>query len=151
MNELLHTLSWPVLAVLHAAVTWYLVGLIWMVQVVHYPLFAAVGAVQFTRYEQDHCRRMGFVVMAPMLLEVALAAWVVAIAPPSVGAWPLVGVGALGAVWASTFFVQVPCHRRLERGFDAAAVRRLVRTNWIRTFAWSVRGVVAAIMLLPPM
>ena len=28
----------------HAAATWALVGLIWTVQVVHYPLFALVGA-----------------------------------------------------------------------------------------------------------
>jgi hypothetical protein len=34
--------------------TWFLIGLIWMVQVVHYKMFDRVGADQFAKYEQDH-------------------------------------------------------------------------------------------------
>ena len=44
-------------------------------------------------------------------------------------------------IWLSTMVLQVPCHRRLETGFDAAVARRLVRTNWVRTFAWTALGV----------
>ncbi|HEX2205610.1 MAG TPA: hypothetical protein VHG91_20025 [Longimicrobium sp.] len=44
-------------------------------------------------------------------------------------------------VWLSTALLQVPMHGRLERGFDAAAHRRLVATNWVRTVAWTARGV----------
>ncbi|MEM9735245.1 MAG: hypothetical protein AAF908_01395, partial [Pseudomonadota bacterium] len=51
----------------------------------------------------------------------------------------------LGLVWASTFFVQVPLHGKLERGHDATLVRRLVMTNWLRTFLWTARGVLAVL------
>jgi hypothetical protein len=41
-------------------------------------------------------------------------------------------------------------HRRLEQGFDLAAHRQLVRGNWIRTIAWSLRGLLAVLMLAYP-
>ena len=63
------------------------------------------------------------------------------------GAATWVGVGLLAGAWLSTALIQVPCHRRLERGFDAAAHARLVRTNWIRTALWSARGIVALVLL----
>ena len=46
-----------VLLSLHLAATAAMTGLIWFVQVVHYPLFAAVGADQFVAYEVAHQRR----------------------------------------------------------------------------------------------
>ena len=53
---------------------------------------------------------------------------------------PWLGVGLLVVIWLSTFLLQVPRHRTLESGFDISVHRRLVGTNWIRTFAWSLRG-----------
>jgi hypothetical protein len=40
----------------HLAATAAMVGLIWFVQVVHYPLFASVGADEFVAYENAHTR-----------------------------------------------------------------------------------------------
>jgi hypothetical protein len=39
-------------------------------------------------------------------------------------------------------------HARLGQGADEAALRRLVRTNWIRTLAWTARGVLVLWMLV---
>ena len=52
-------------------------------------------------------------------------------------------------IWLSTAFLQVPLHRRLAAGYDSRTATRLVRSNWVRTIAWTVRGVVA-LMLMPP-
>ena len=41
---------------LNFASTWAMVGLIWLIQIVHYPLFSRVGADQFKLYEQEHQR-----------------------------------------------------------------------------------------------
>ena len=46
----------------HAAATWFLVGLIWIIQVVHYPLFARVGEDGFVAYEAAHTRLISLVV-----------------------------------------------------------------------------------------
>ena len=64
-------MNWILL--LHAAATVFMTGLIWFVQVVHYPLFSAVGRDRFSEYEGRHSRLTGRVVGAPMLLELATA------------------------------------------------------------------------------
>ena len=127
------------LPVAHAAATLFMTGVIWFVQIVHYPLFGRVGAAEFLVYEREHARRTGWVVGPAMVVELLFA---LALAAQGGGlAWA--GLALLGVIWASTAFVQVPLHRRLERTADAAAQRRLVRTNWIRTAAWTARAVIA--------
>ncbi len=135
------------LLALHAAVTWLLVGLIWFVQVVHYPLFAAVGDEQSVTYAVEHQRLTGYVVIAPMLLELGLAVILVARADSGERWLPILGLGLLAVVWLSTFLLQVPLHRQLLDGQDPVVVERLVATNWIRTLAWSARGCLALWML----
>ena len=137
--------SHDLLLVIHAAATWYMVGLIWKVQVVQYPLFAAVGAERFPAYEAAHQRRTTWVVLPPMSVELASAV-AIAVVTPGWAAWS--GLALVAAVWGSTFAVQVPLHGRLARGFDAVAHRHLVVSNWFRTAAWSARGGLAVWMLL---
>ena len=129
---------------LHAGVTLALAGLIWFVQVVHYPLFAQVGPDAFADYERLHQRLTTLVVAPLMLVEASTAAILVAIEPSplSVSAFTLVV-----AIWVSTAMVQVPLHRRLESGLDQRLVRRLVWTNWFRTGAWTARAPMAILLL----
>lgn len=134
----------PVL-VLHAAATWFMTGLVWFVQLVHYPLMAEVGAGEFVRYEQQHRRRTTWVVAPAMMIEAALAGWLLLGPDQGLPFWSVAaGAALLAAIWASTFLIQVPLHERLSAGFDAAVHRRLVRTNWGRTLGWSLRAVLAA-------
>lgn len=132
----------PVLLAANLASTFYMVGLIWFVQLVHYPLLARVGESEFASFERAHVARTGPVVGPPMLVELATALLLVVSPPaqvPSAALW--LGLALLGVVWASTGLLQVPSHRRLEMGFDARAHHRLVATNWIRTVAWTARGI----------
>lgn len=47
------------LLITHAAATLWMTGLIWFVQVVHYPLFALVGSTGFAAYESAHATQIG--------------------------------------------------------------------------------------------
>lgn len=133
----------------HLTATAGMVGLIWFVQVVHYPLFDRVGADRFTEYERSHQRRTSFVV-GPLMGAEALTAFWILLAPPGVlgRTLPIVGVVLLGVIHLSTITLQVPAHERLARGHDPGVIRRLVRTNWIRTLGWTTRGAVAVAMLV---
>jgi hypothetical protein len=133
----------------HAAATLAMAGVIWFVQVVHYPLFAAVAPERFAGYESGH-RRLTTVVVAPlMLVELATAVALVirpaAAAEPRWAVWA--GLALLAVIWSSTFFVQVPLHEKLAAGFDGAAHRRLVRGNWVRTAGWTARAGLALLLL----
>lgn len=125
----------------HAAATLYMTGLIWFVQIVHYPLLGAIGDSEFPSYEQRHMSLTTWVVAPPMLVEAATAVLLFWFRPAGVSIWFVwAGIILLAGIWLSTAFLQVPCHETLAKGFDADVHRRLVFTNWIRTVAWSLRG-----------
>ncbi len=143
------TVAHSMVLMLHLLATAGMVGLIWFVQVVHYPLFAAVGRDGFVEYERLHQRRTSFVVGPLMAAEGVTAVWLALAPPPEVPRlFAMVGLAVLGVVHASTVWLQVPQHAALSRGFDAERARRLVRTNWVRTAGWSVRGVIAGLMVV---
>jgi hypothetical protein len=130
----------------HAAATLFMVGVIWFVQIVHYPLMNRVGDSCFTQYELINVRRTGWVVGPVMLAEGVTAfylVWVPATRSPAA----LAGLGLLFLIWASTAFIELPCHRHLSEGFNPAVHRRLVNSNWIRTIAWTLRGALSLLIL----
>lgn len=123
------------------AATLFMVGVIWFVQVVHYPLFDKVGREGFSPYSEAHSRLTGYVVGPPMLVEAATSLLLVFRRPEGVPLWTvLVGFALVGVIWASTALLQAPRHGTLGSGFDRAAWSGLVLTNWVRTAAWSARG-----------
>lgn len=128
----------------NACATWLMLGVILVIQFVHYPLFARVGREGFSDYENAHGRAITGVVLPPMVVELVSAIVLVVGPPPGMDGLMWVGLALVGVIWASTAFLQVPAHTRLARGFDADAHRRLVRSNLIRTGAWALRaGLVA--------
>jgi hypothetical protein len=119
-----------------------MVGLIWFVQVVHYPLFAHLDLAGIV----EHQRRTGWVVGPPMIVEALTAVLLVVERPegvPATAAWT--GLALLAVIWISTALIQVPRHRGLAAG--SGEVRRLVAGTWVRTAAWTARGAVVAWML----
>lgn len=132
----------------NAAATLFMTGLIWFVQIVHYPLFASVGTAEFAAYSRSHQSLTTFVVGPPMLVEALTAVLLVSSRPASVPAWmPWTGLVLVGIIWLSTAALQVPAHARLAGGFDGATAAALVSTNWIRTIGWTLRGVLVSLML----
>lgn len=127
------------------AVSWTLVGLILTVHFVHYPSFRYAGA-EWVEAHRFHTSAIGMVVGPMMVLELALAVWLVW---RSGGEWlwvvPLVLVIL---TWANTFFQAVPLHNQLEAGFDRELVDRLVRVDSIRTGLWVVKAVWVSVVYL---
>lgn len=138
----------PLLLLLAAvAATWFLVGLIWFVQVVHYPLMAkAVGVPSFEAYEATH-RTLTTLVVGPVMcfeLAVTAAMLVEPLFPVQTMTerWVVYGAFvALLGIWAATAFLSVPCHHLLSQGWNPEAHAFLVRSNWVRTLLWTGRGV----------
>lgn len=131
---------WLFLAQVFASL--YMAGLIWFVQLVHYPMFADVPEEVFVEYERIHQARTVWAVGPMMLLELGTALAMLSQRPPGVPAWvPWVGLALLLLVDGSTAVFFGPQHGRLSAGFDPTLHRQLVDWNWIRTFGWTARGV----------
>ncbi|GGF05403.1 hypothetical protein [Hymenobacter cavernae] len=132
-------MSLQLLLLLNFAFATYLTGVIWTVQLVHYPAFALVPPQAFDAYHKAHMARMGWVVMVPMVAELLLAGALVLVGRTlgSVVWWSL---ALVVLIWAVTFFISVPFHNRLKAsGFNYITIDGLTRTNWFRTLAWTAR------------
>tara|TARA_B100001094_G_scaffold212218_1_gene206181 strand:- start:2008 stop:2424 length:417 start_codon:yes stop_codon:yes gene_type:complete len=114
-----------------------LTGVIWTIQIVHYPSFHYIDKISFTNFHHFHERRISIIVMPLMLIELTTSTALYINNMSSI-------VFALNLlivvlIWCSTFFVQVPIHSILSQKKDKKLIEKLVNTNWIRTFLWSMR------------
>ena len=125
-------------AAAHLLTTFAMAGLVWFVQIVHYPMIASFDREKFASHEKEHCDRTGWVVVPLMLVEIFTFALLLIEGIRS-NAFLISGL-LLGMIWASTFLIQVPLHRKLLQGWNAEQHQRLVTTNWIRTAAWTGRA-----------
>ncbi|MCP5560302.1 MAG: hypothetical protein H7A55_21335 [Verrucomicrobiaceae bacterium] len=124
---------------LHLAITWMTVGLIWVIQIIVYPQFRRVGEAEFRNYHFAHCLRIGLMIAPLMLLEMGSAAWLYF---QGLNSLPFViSLAMFPVIILSTAILQAPLHTKLMQGRDDAAIQKLVRTNWLRTIAWSARGI----------
>jgi hypothetical protein len=126
---------------LNVASTLFMTGLIWFVQVVHYPLFNSVGAERFAAYEARHSNLTTYVVIVPMFIELITSIALLWQRPEFIATWQLwLGLLLVLVIWFSTAFLQVPQHNILSQGFNETAYNLLVSSNWLRTFAWTARS-----------
>ncbi|RIH82168.1 hypothetical protein Mterra_02777 [Calidithermus terrae] len=133
----------------HFCATWALVGLIWTLQVVNLPLFAKVGENAFSSYEANHSLLLPQVMGTLMFIELVTGIVLVVFPPGWVPSWVfMLGLGLLALIWGWGLLVQAPLQRRLARRFDPQALSLLVYTNWLRTLAWSARGLLLAWAML---
>ncbi|MBD3297674.1 MAG: hypothetical protein GF341_03385 [candidate division Zixibacteria bacterium] len=133
----------------HVFATLSMVGVIWFVQLVHYPMFATVDRAGFIEYHAVHMRRTSWVVVPLMFVEAISAGLLIWWTPPAISSLTLwIAAILLALIWISTFAVQVPLHNRLSRDGDPGTVKLLVATNWVRTVLWTARGLLVGWMVV---
>lgn len=115
----------------------FMTGLIWLVQLVHYPAFAYVIDDLFSEFHKMHSKKISIIVMPVMLLELITAIALVYLYPQS--SLILTNTIILIFIWLSTFALSVPVHNILSKDKNTNAIHRLIQTNWSRTALWTVR------------
>ena len=125
----------------NATSTFLLTGLIWMVQIVHYPLLQTVGSTHFRAYHRAHTTRISWLVGPAMTLELISALLLYQLeTPPHHTIVYLAGLLLVVFLWVTTAFVQIPLHQELSIAPTNQTLERLVQTNWIRTSVWTSRS-----------
>ncbi len=114
-----------------------LTGIIWTIQIVHYPSFYYIDKQLFVHFHQFHEYRISIIVMPLMFIEL-ISSIALYINDMSNITFAL-NLIIVGLIWCSTFFIQVPIHNILSQKKDNKMIKKLVNTNWIRTFLWSIR------------
>ena len=132
----------------HLSSTLFMTGVIWFAQVVHYPLLGRVGREAFAGYERENTRRTGWVVIPVMAVELVTALLLIWRQPEGLlPSYAWLNAALLAVIWVSTFTLQGPYHQLLAKKFDPAVWRSLGRTNWIRTTAWTSRGILLLLVM----
>jgi hypothetical protein len=116
-----------------------LFGLIWCVQLVHYPFFLRADQTNFIDHIEFHKHRISIIVMPLMTFELATSG-ILALESQQFAGWNIFGFIVVILIWLVTFFIQVPLHNALSDGYDESKVQKLIKTNWIRTILWSVKA-----------
>ena len=133
-----------IIFLLHLVASTFMTGLVWFVQLVHYPLMREVYEDNYKHFQLQHMNNTSMIVAPVMLIELgtglflSLQLWQGSIAF-KLPSFFVANMILLGVIWVSTFFVQIPLHRQLTGGFDQKVHQRLVKTNWLRTIFWSIR------------
>ncbi len=99
------------LLIANAAATWFMVGVIWLVQLLVYPSFRSLAPERFQAEMLKHQTVTGRVVILPMLVELSTSLALLILNPESLLIW--LGNVCVGVWGFSTVLVQVPQHTRL--------------------------------------
>jgi hypothetical protein len=122
--------------------TLYNTGVIWVLQLNHYPLYAKVGQQEFRDYMTAHNGRILLPIVLPSLaafISSLLLLWQRPVEIPSWSVWLVNAANA--ATLLSTIFVQGKAHQALaDDGYSEILIQRIITTNWIRTAAWTING-----------
>ena len=146
------TTTSAIILMLNVCSTLFLMGFIWFVQFVQYPLFVHIGTENFSEYQNRYGQRTRILVAAPMLVE-AITSVLLIWHPPTAtsNALLILGLGLVCVIWSATLFFQTPNHNELLRGFQVSPYRMLVWTNWTRLIAWTLRAILVGWLTMQTM
>jgi hypothetical protein len=130
-------------------VIFYVLGEIWFVQIVVYPLFGKVGEDEYVAYHKFYSSRIPLPVILPGFASFLLPIALVFLRPESVPLWMALANVACGLVGLFvTVALEIPRHARLEKGGkQGGVIRELVLFNWPRTLSITASALLTLLML----
>ena len=135
------------LVIIHVMATFFMVGMIWTVHHLHYPLFTLVGEDSYIAFQQEHVDRIGALLFIPWLTEGLTLLGLLFLAfvgeRPDLRVPTAINSVGMAVVLVISGFWSAPAHGDLSDGFDVSVHNRLMDANLVRSLAWSVCGVAA--------
>lgn len=116
-----------------------LLGVILVTQFVSYPMFLSVDRKSFTSYHMNYTFNISKIVLPLMVIELF---FVIEMLINNYSLYSLISFFLIIVVWLSTFFFQVPLHNSLSKKYCELKIKKLIFSNWIRTFSWFVKLIV---------
>lgn len=126
---------------IHLAATWFLVGVIWFVQLIHYPLFSRVGVDGFRLFNRREMFRAILIYGFPMTIEITTGILLVWYRLPGImmlQVW--INLILLMGIWGISLVLHLPKQLLLFKSVNLMVVKKIVLFNWFRTVGWTLRG-----------
>lgn len=115
----------------------YMCGVIWIIQLHHYPSFKRIAPEKFTQFHSRHTMAMGFVAGPAMVIELISAFWLLT---HTADVFSITHLTFVALLWVSTFLISVPLHNQLAAAHDVKVIQKLIITNWPRTVLWTAKA-----------
>ena len=133
--------------IIHLIATSAMVGVIWIIQLVHYPSFHFIELNQYTTFQRFHMSRISYVVIPAMLTELFTLILII-ISMDQVDHIILASALLLIVIWLMTALFFSGVHQKLTLGYDQVVVEKLVKLNWGRTLLWTLRLLLVSIYII---
>ncbi len=123
-------------------------GLIWTIQLVHYPSMRFVSRDKFELFHSFHQLRISIIAMPLMAIELitSIILFMQNIENESSLIFKI-NLIIVTLIWFSTIFIQVPLHQKLSKGKKNSLIDKLVLTNWFRTVLWTLKSILIIFFL----
>ena len=144
----MHVFDFENLAIAHLLATGFMAGLIWTIHAVHYPLFAHVPE-PYAPFQKEHMRRISLLLAVPWAVEILTAFGLFLTAETTEQrTWAFIGGVLIVLILGVTGLFAAPAHGKLLSQFDVDKHRHLMRVDLLRTMLWTVRSVVAVVLIV---
>lgn len=124
---------------LHTFSCFFMTGLIWLVQTIHYPSYRYMNIVVFKNYQNFHTTTITFIVGPIMLIELFTGLSI--LVQQKFSLFSSLNLLGLILIWGATAVWSVPKHGQLTLGYNPLIIESLISTNWARTILWTLRSV----------
>ena len=129
-----------ILFYLHLVATSTMIGVIWVIQLVHYPSFHYIDRSRYELFQDFHMRNISWIVFPLMSFE--LITGILLLYSPIFGynnKLFFISMILLALIWLLTGTLFISIHKNLSKGFNKDIINKLVHLNWLRTILWSLR------------
>ena len=122
----------------HLTFTSIMTGVIWVIQIVHYPSFHFIEKELYTAFQKFHMNKISIIVIPIMLAEL-ITGMMLFLDKSYKSPLLIISVIILVLIWLTTGVFFTKAHNELITGYQQAVVNQLVVMNWIRTSLWTLR------------
>lgn len=135
---------------LYVTLSFYVLGITLLAQLVVYPLFAQVGLKRYITYHKFYSSRIPAPVILPGFVCFLLPSALIFFRPESVPLWMSVVNAACGLLALFvTVALEIPRHYQLEtKGKQMRVIQELICYNWPRTFGIAGSACLSLAMLI---
>ena len=122
----------------HLIFTSIMTGVIWVIQIVHYPSFHFIEKELYTAFQKFHMNKISIIVIPIMLAEL-ITGMMLFLDKSSKSPFLIISFVILVLIWLITGAFFTKAHNELIAGYQELGVNQLVAMNWIRTLLWTLR------------
>ena len=133
---------------IHVLATSVMLGIIWIIQLVHYPSFRFVDTSNYRSFQNFHIKRISIIVVPVMIIEALSGLIYLIYFIKNIEVFFLVSMMLLIVIWLVTGFIFSGLHQNLLIGYNRLTINKLVSLNWIRTLLWSLRFILLIISII---